>query len=383
VRVAGAAGGLPHSHVNRAAPVFVRRRGRELPPDLQWRGARCADVDWCSSLLLNLVVQTAYSLSVVQCKPHHLPGLARLSSEGERGKGAEGDTNSGSGRAGSGMRHGPPSSSDTSSSNTNSGSGRGVGVGVGSGNRGNPSSGSTGGKDAADGGSMGNSMGNRMYRVRKEVFASPYHVPVNLDSSKTQTASPAPCYPDVSFAVDNFQDAFESMVLHEADDCFCVLLHADVGGSWGAGGPGAARGVAGGGQRGGGGTAEAAGAGLGVSSGASVGGPQHSVPTEVLVFSGFVSCDHLASAVRGSGADQLQALFGGGALATSQVLMRGPGGVGAADVAVTKLAATKAAAREVGGKELPLLLKNVSRVLGKGGLVCMRVYGRGRGGGIG
>jgi hypothetical protein len=52
-------------------------------------------------------------------------------------------------------------------------------------------------------------------------------------------------------------------------------------------------------------------------------------------------------------------------------------------VAVTKLAATKAAAREVGGKELPLLLKNVSRVLGKGGLVCMRVYGRGRGGGIG
>jgi hypothetical protein len=51
-----------------------------------------------------------------------------------------------------------------------------------------------------------------MRAVTKAVFASPTETAVNLDSSRAEASNPATCYPQICFAVDNFEDAFEEMV---------------------------------------------------------------------------------------------------------------------------------------------------------------------------
>jgi len=43
------------------------------------------------------------------------------------------------------------------------------------------------------------------------VFASPSYTPVNLKKGRADTP-PAPCYPDICFAVDHEDQAFDSMV---------------------------------------------------------------------------------------------------------------------------------------------------------------------------
>ncbi len=51
-----------------------------------------------------------------------------------------------------------------------------------------------------------------MRTVSKSVYASPTVTAVNLDSSRASDATPLPCYPNICFAVDNFEDAFEELV---------------------------------------------------------------------------------------------------------------------------------------------------------------------------
>ncbi len=63
-----------------------------------------------------------------------------------------------------------------------------------------------------------------MTQVTKHVFASPTRVDVNLDSSRTGSAEPDVTYPHICFAVDNFDCAFESLVLCEQDHCYSVCL---------------------------------------------------------------------------------------------------------------------------------------------------------------
>ncbi len=48
-------------------PFFVRRRARKLPGDLLLSGAEFPKVDWGASLLLNIVLQAQYQLTVVAC----------------------------------------------------------------------------------------------------------------------------------------------------------------------------------------------------------------------------------------------------------------------------------------------------------------------------
>jgi hypothetical protein len=48
--------------------------------------------------------------------------------------------------------------------------------------------------------------------VTKQVYASPTRTAVNLDDSRGDAAQPEPCYPNICFAVDNFNDAFEDLV---------------------------------------------------------------------------------------------------------------------------------------------------------------------------
>ena len=61
------------------------------------------------------------------------------------------------------------------------------------------------------------------------VFASPTRIAMNLDASRTAAAQPAPSYPDVCFAADNFEDGIDEMVLEDPDECYAVMLEARAG----------------------------------------------------------------------------------------------------------------------------------------------------------
>ena len=50
------------------APLLVRRKGKSLPADLQFGGEVCEKVDWCRSVLLNMVLQASYDLTVATCR---------------------------------------------------------------------------------------------------------------------------------------------------------------------------------------------------------------------------------------------------------------------------------------------------------------------------
>lgn len=52
--------------------------------------------------------------------------------------------------------------------------------------------------------------------VTKPVFATTTVMAVNLDSSRAEASQPRPCYPDICFAVDNFDNAFEDLVRQTA-----------------------------------------------------------------------------------------------------------------------------------------------------------------------
>ncbi|KAK9814210.1 hypothetical protein WJX72_002314 [[Myrmecia] bisecta] len=142
------------AHQTSDNPLFVRRKGRALPADLALGGEKAGQVNWCRSTLLNLVLQTTFTLTVAACARASLQ-LPVLAGEG-------------------------PAPVD-------------------------------------------------MTRVSKHVFASPTRVTVNLDSSRSGEEQPTSTYPDLCFAVDNFDDAFKSLVLSEPGWCYVVLLVASEG----------------------------------------------------------------------------------------------------------------------------------------------------------
>lgn len=67
-----------------------------------------------------------------------------------------------------------------------------------------------------------------IYKIVKTVYASPSRVNFHLDSRKEVETKPA--YPDICFAVDDFDSTFDAVVLTDTDHCYCVLLNA-VGGA--------------------------------------------------------------------------------------------------------------------------------------------------------
>ncbi|KAK7351243.1 hypothetical protein VNO77_10541 [Canavalia gladiata] len=66
-----------------------------------------------------------------------------------------------------------------------------------------------------------------IYKVVKTVYASPSRVNFQLDSKKEVETTPA--YPDICFAIDDFDSTFDAVVLTEKDHCFCVVLNAHDG----------------------------------------------------------------------------------------------------------------------------------------------------------
>ncbi|GMH03201.1 hypothetical protein Nepgr_005040 [Nepenthes gracilis] len=66
-----------------------------------------------------------------------------------------------------------------------------------------------------------------IYKVVKTVYASPSRVNFHLDAKKEIETVPA--YPDICFAVDDFDSTFDAVVLSDTDHCYCVLLNAHDG----------------------------------------------------------------------------------------------------------------------------------------------------------
>jgi hypothetical protein len=48
-------------------PFFVRRKAKQLPEELQLSGNQFSNVDWAQTVLLNIVLQSQYQLTVVAC----------------------------------------------------------------------------------------------------------------------------------------------------------------------------------------------------------------------------------------------------------------------------------------------------------------------------
>lgn len=66
-----------------------------------------------------------------------------------------------------------------------------------------------------------------IYKVVKTVYASPSRVNFQLDFKKAVETVPA--YPNICFAIDDFDDNFDAVVLSDTDHCYCVLLNAHGG----------------------------------------------------------------------------------------------------------------------------------------------------------
>ncbi|XP_028549286.1 uncharacterized protein KIAA0930 homolog isoform X1 [Dendrobium catenatum] len=66
-----------------------------------------------------------------------------------------------------------------------------------------------------------------LLQVVKTVYASPSRVNFQLGFKKAVETLPA--YPNICFAIDDFDDTFDAVVLSESDHCYCVLLNAHGG----------------------------------------------------------------------------------------------------------------------------------------------------------
>ncbi|DBA87122.1 TPA: hypothetical protein ACH3X2_005227 [Trebouxia sp. C0005] len=240
-------------------PYLVRRKTKALPVDLQEGGDKAHQIDWKRSVLLNLVTQTTYSLTVSACQREHLQSIG-------------------------------------------------------------------GNQD----------LGKHVVQVSKAVYASTAKSQLNLNNKRANDATPTLTYPDISFAVENYEEAFESLLLTEPKQCYLVLLTATAGMTFrgkhsllqaaAAEEPCQASALAADQQT------------LEGSSGkdAAKDKSSSSKPRRLTVFSGFVSYDQLEQNLLGNqkkGPRWLHRNVEG----PHPVRMRGPGGLGFADVAVTCL----------------------------------------------
>mmetsp|Transcript_30045 Transcript_30045/g.77096 ORF Transcript_30045/g.77096 Transcript_30045/m.77096 type:complete len:312 (-) Transcript_30045:1542-2477(-) len=148
------------------------------------------------------------------------------------------------------------------------------------------------------------SLADPIIQAKTRVYASPTHsgLTINQAEKAAQQGSPEPCWPQISFAVMNFEEEFDSLVVPEADACFCVILAVRSCDFLSCCTPGTST-------------------------------PTSTMPGAV-AFSGLVTHPQLQGAMR-SGNGVLSFIFGEPKV--KKVLMRGPSGQGVAEVAVTKL----------------------------------------------
>ncbi|KAI3409039.1 uncharacterized protein J3R85_019834 [Psidium guajava] len=155
-----------------------------------------------------------------------------------------------------------------------------------------------------------------IYKVVKTVYASPSRVNFHLDSKKEVETTPA--YPDICFAIDDFDSTFDAVVLSSTDHCYCVLLNAHDGAAFPS-------------QKGQNDCISSSDAPLRieVSSG-------NSKSSKITLFSGFVSYQMVREAYN-AGKSQFGSLWSLGHSPGKQdrLYMKGPGGRGEVEVAVS------------------------------------------------
>ncbi|KAF3657099.1 putative BEL1-like homeodomain protein 6-like [Capsicum annuum] len=156
--------------------------------------------------------------------------------------------------------------------------------------------------------------------VVKTVYASPSRINFHLDSRKEVETSSA--YPEICFAVDDYDSTFDAVVLTDVDHCYCVLLNAHDGAAFPR-------------ER--------------IQQGCSPGDTSRSDtssgkgPTsKITLFSGFVSYQMVRDAYDGKPAVSASGRSGFGSLLslhsagkTDRIYMKGPGGRGEVEVAVS------------------------------------------------
>ncbi|CAI5968887.1 unnamed protein product [Closterium sp. NIES-65] len=140
--------GPPTEEAEKAKPFFVRRWGPDLAKVV---GESADEVDWRRSFYLNLICHTEFTLTVAICSRQDLEAHRRSSKAPV----------------------------------------------------------------------------HPISKVTKRVFASPSKARIDVDTSKAQETLPS--FPEICFAVDDYDNTFEAVVLEDPDHCFCVMLNAHGG----------------------------------------------------------------------------------------------------------------------------------------------------------
>ncbi|XP_068481864.1 uncharacterized protein [Phaseolus vulgaris] len=158
-----------------------------------------------------------------------------------------------------------------------------------------------------------------IYKIVKTVYASPSRVNFQLDSKKEVETTPA--YPDICFAIDDFDSTFDAVVLTEKDHCYCVVLNAHDGAAF---------------------PSEKVSSDCSTSNSSSLEVHTRSAKkrdTKLTLFSGFVSYQMVRDAYD-AGRSRFGSLLSVGHSSgkTDRIYMKGPGGRGEVEVAVSGVA---------------------------------------------
>lgn len=147
-----------------------------------------------------------------------------------------------------------------------------------------------------------------VYKVTKRVYASPSRANFQSDF-RSKAVETVPAYPNICFVVDDYDNTFEDVILTDPDHCYCVLLNACGGAAL---------------------PPEL------FSESELRGEAAQVTPSKVTLFSGFVNYEMVRNAFEG-GKMRLGGLFQqlAGAGKSERLIMRGPKGRGALDVAVS------------------------------------------------
>ena len=190
-------------------------------------------------------------------------------------------------------------------------------------------------------------------KTSRQVYASHTHISINLSESKAG-GEPEMAYPQIYFAIDDFEDAFEDLIVEDEDHCLCVLLYARDGPTFSSSG-GDGGGITSPPQQSGNGKKKKNG---GEREG-SKGSKSSQGAKKVSLFSGYVPYSHVWKAVgkdaRGSNVGGFLGIGSSNSNSFSEkpekLVMKGPGGVGHAEVAVTLLNRKSVHAAAVEGGE--------------------------------
>ncbi|PIA57033.1 hypothetical protein AQUCO_00600035v1 [Aquilegia coerulea] len=156
-----------------------------------------------------------------------------------------------------------------------------------------------------------------IYKVVKTVYASPSRVDFQLDSKKEVETVPA--YPDICFAVDDFDSTFDAVVMTETDQCYCVILNAHDGAAFPT-------------------DSEAPNCSSSKTSDLVDSDFRRLKTSKLTLFSGFVSYQMVREAYDGK--SRFGSLLSSGHITckTDRLYMKGPGGRGEVEVAVSGIA---------------------------------------------